>query len=79
MKINYESDSSKNMYQVGNVIRDSDEGLYLIAKANNPEGDLFAVDLHTNLVYGAYKTMADLFHDIGDEDNVLVHAEINVL
>lgn len=76
MKINYESDSSKNMYQVGNVIRDSDEGLYLIA--DSPEGELFAVDLHTNLVYGAYKTMADLFNNLEDEDNVLVHAEINV-
>ena len=76
MKINYESDSSKNMYQVGNVIRTSDEGLYLIA--DNPEGEIFAVDLHTNLVYGAYKTMNDLFNDIEDEDNVLVHAEINL-
>ena len=76
MKINYESDSSRNMYQVGNVIRTSDEGLYLIA--DNPEGEFFAVDLHTNLVYGAYKTMNDLFNDIEDEDNVLVHAEINV-
>ncbi len=76
MKINYESDSSKNMYKVGNVIRTSDEGLYLIA--DNPEGEIFAVDLHTNLVYGAYKTMNDLFNDIEDEDNVLVHAEINV-
>ena len=76
MKINYESDSSKNIYQVGNVIRTSDEGLYLIA--DNPEGEIFAVDLHTNLVYGAYKTMNDLFNDIEDEDNVLVHAEINV-
>ena len=76
MKINYESDSSKNMYQVGNVIRTSDEGLYLIA--DNPEGEIFAVDLHTNLVYGAYKTMNDLFNDIEDEDNALVHAEINV-
>ena len=76
MKINYESDNSKNMYQVGNIIRTSDEGLYLIA--DNPEGEIFAVDLHTNLVYGAYKTMNDLFNDIEDEDNVLVHAEINV-
>lgn len=76
MKINYESDSSKNMYQVGNVIKNSDESLYLIA--DSPKGELFAVDLHTNLVYGAYKTMADLFNDLEDEDNVLVHAEINV-
>lgn len=77
MKINYESDSSKNMYQAGNVIRNSYEDLYLIA--NNPEGKLFVVNLRTNLVYGPYTTMDDLYHDIGDEDDVLVHAEINVL
>lgn len=77
MKINYESDSSKNMYQVGNVIRSSSDFLYLIA--NNEKGELFAVNLSTNRIFGAYKTMDDLFHNIGDEDNVLVHAEINVL
>lgn len=78
MKINYESNSSKNMYQVGNVIRGNDgDDLYLIA--DNAEGELFVVNLSANLVYGAYKTMDDLYHDIGDEDDVLVHAEINVL
>ena len=77
MKINYESNSSEHMYQAGNVIRNSYEDLYLIA--NNPEGKLFVVNLRTNLVYGPYTTMDDLYHDIGDEDDVLVHAEINVL
>lgn len=78
MKINYESDSSKNMYQVGNVIRGNDgDDLYLIA--DNAEGELFVVNLSANLVYGAYKTMDDLYHDIGSEDDVLVDAEINVL
>lgn len=32
-----------------------------------------------NCVFGAYKTMDDLLRDIGDYDDVLVHAEINVL
>lgn len=77
MKINYESNSSECMYQAGNVIRNSHEDLYLIA--NNPEGKLFVVNLRTNLVYGPYTTMDDLYHDIGDEDDVLVHAEVNVL
>lgn len=77
MKINYESNSSKNMYQVGNVIRNSYEDLYLIA--NTPEGKLFVVNLRTDLVYGPYTTMDDLYHDVGDEDDVLVHAEVNVL
>lgn len=77
MKINYESNSSERMYQIGNVIRNGYEDLYLIV--NKPEGELFVVNLRTNLVYGPYTTMDDLYHDIGDEDDVLVHAEINVL
>ena len=77
MKINYESSSSERMYQIGNVIRNGYEDLYLIA--NKPEGGLFVVNLRTNLVYGPYTTMDDLYHDIGDEDDVLVHAEVNVL
>lgn len=77
MKINYESNSSERMYQIGNVIRNSYEDLYLIV--NKPEGELFVVNLRTNLVYGPYTTMDDLYHDIGDEDDVLVHAEVNVL
>lgn len=77
MKINYESSSSERMYQIGNVIRNSYEDLYLIA--NKPEGSLFVVNLRTNLVYGPYTTMDDLYNDIGDEDDVLVHAEVNVL
>ncbi|MYY91014.1 hypothetical protein [Ligilactobacillus salivarius] len=76
MKINYESNSSERMYQIGNVIRNSYEDLYLIV--NKPEGELFVVNLRTNLVYGPYTTMDDLFHNIGDYDDVLVHAEINV-
>lgn len=75
MKINYKSNSSERMYQVGNVIR-NDADLYLMA--NNPEGKLFAVNLRTNLVYGPYTTMDDLYCHIGDEDDVLTHAEINV-
>lgn len=77
MKINYESNSSERMYQIGNVIRNGYEDLYLIV--NKPEGELFVVNLRTNLVYGPYTTMDDLYHDIGDEDDVLVHAEVNVL
>lgn len=77
MKINYKSNSTKQTHQVGNVIRSSSDFLYLIA--NNEKGELFVVNLRTNLVYGPYTTMDDLYHDIGDEDDVLVHAEINVL
>jgi hypothetical protein len=76
MKINYESNSSERMYQVGNVIR-NDNDLYLMA--NNVKGELFAINLRTNLVYGPYTTMDNLYRDVGDEDDVLVHAEVNVL
>ena len=76
MKINYESNSSNRMYQVGNVIRNDDD-LYFMA--DNPEGEFFVVNLRTNLVYGPYTTMDDLYRDVGDEDDVLVHAEVNVL
>lgn len=77
MKINYKSNSTKQTYQVGNVIRSSSDFLYLIA--NNEKEELFVVNLSDNCVFGAYKTMDDLLRDIGDYDDVLVHAEINVL
>jgi hypothetical protein len=77
MKINYKSNSTKQTHQVGNVIRSSSDFLYLIA--NNEKGELFAVNLSTNCIFGAYKTMDDLYHDVGSEDDVLVNAEINVL
>lgn len=67
---------SERMHQVDNTIK-NDDGLYLIA--TNPEGKFFAVNLRTDLVYGPYTTMDDLYHDIGDEDDVLVHAEVNGL
>lgn len=67
---------SERMHQVDNTIK-NDDGLYLIA--TNPEGKFFAVNLRTDLVYGPYTTMDDLYHDIGDEDDVLAHAEVNVL
>lgn len=79
MKINYESNNNEHVYRVGDVIRNSYDDLYLIA--DNPEGNFFVVNLRTNLVYGAYKTMDDLRRDvgIGDEYDALVHAEVNVL
>lgn len=79
MKINYESNNNEHVYQVGDVIRNSYDDLYLIA--DNPEGEFFVVNLRTNIVYGAYKTMDDLCRDVGvgDEYDVLVHAEVNVL
>ena len=50
MEINYESNNSGRTYQVGDVIRNGYDDLFLIA--DNPEGDLFVINLGTNLVYG---------------------------
>lgn len=79
MKINYESNNNEHVYRVGDVIRNGYDDLYLIA--DNPEGEFFVVNLRTDLVYGAYKTMDDLCRDvgIGDEYDALVYAEVNVL
>ena len=40
MKVNYESNSSDHMYQAGNVIRQGDDGLYLIAN-NKKKGTVY--------------------------------------
>lgn len=79
MEINYESNNSGHTYQVGDVIRNSYDDLYLIA--DNPERKIFVVNLRTNFVYGPYETMDDLRCDIGigDGNDTLVRAEINVL
>lgn len=57
---------SERMHQVDNTIK-NDDGLYLIA--TNPEGKFFAVNLRTDLVYGSYTTMDDLYRDVCDEDD----------
>ena len=57
---------SERMHQVDNTIK-NDDGLYLIA--TNPEGKFFAVNLRTDLVYGPYTTMDDLYRDVCDEDD----------
>lgn len=68
----------KQTTEIAKILKkDGYEDLYLIV--NKPEGELFVVNLRTNLVYGPYTTMDDLYHDIGDEDDALVHAEVNVL
>lgn len=79
MEINYVNNNSGHTYQVGDVIRNGYDDLYIIA--GNPEGNFFVVNLRTNLVYGPYAAMDDLRCDvgIGDEYDVLVRAEINVL
>lgn len=79
MKINYDSSNNEHTYQVGDVIRNSYGDLYLIA--TNPEEEFCIINLRTNMVYGGYKAMDDLCRGvgIGSGNDVLVHAEINIL
>ena len=58
---------SERIHQVDNTI-ENDDDLYLMAV--NPEGKFFAVNLRTDLVYGPYTTMDDLYCDVCDEDDV---------
>ena len=51
MKINYESDSSRNMYQVGDVIRNGDD-FYLIAK--DFDDKYYYICLNQNFVSPSY-------------------------
>ena len=79
MKINLKSNNSSRAYQVGDTIINSEDDLYLIA--DNPEGELFAINLRANIVYGPYKTMDDLCCNVGISDvyDTLVDTEVNVL
>ena len=57
MKINYESDSSRNMYQVGDVIRNGDD-FYLIAK--DFDDKYYYICLNQNFVSPSYETLEEL-------------------
>ena len=76
MKINFKSkENAKNIYKVGNVIKDESDILYLIA--TNIDGGYNVVDLSNNQVFGTFKTLEDLFINTGDEYDKLINVEIN--
>ena len=77
MKINYESDSSNAIYQVGNVIKKCTGALWFIA--DNVDGGYSVVNLSTDQIFGTYDTLESLIRNAGDESDTLVNAEINVL
>lgn len=77
MKINFDEVDYKEMYKVGNVIRNSDNMLFLVAEGS--EYGYVLVNLSKNMVTRAYETLEELSENFGEEDDVLVHAEINVL
>ena len=77
MKINFDEVDYKEMYKVGNVIRNSDNMLLLVAEGS--ECGYVLVNLSKNMVTRAYETLEELSEKFGEEDDVLVNAEVNVL
>lgn len=77
MKINLKKIKEKyeEMYKVGNVIKDENNVLYLIT--TNVDDGYSIVDLNNNRVFGTYKTLEDLYINIGDEADKLINVEIN--
>jgi hypothetical protein len=77
MKINFKKTKEKyeEMYKVGNVIKDENNVLYLIT--TNVDDGYSIVDLNNNRVFGTYKTLEDLYINIGDEADKLINVEIN--
>lgn len=77
MKINFKKTKEKyeEMYKAGNVIKDENNVLYLIT--TNVDDGYSIVDLNNNRVFGTYKTLEDLYINIGDEADKLINVEIN--
>ena len=76
MKINFKNKpKSEDMYKVGNVIKDENNILYLIT--TNIDDGYSIVDLNNNQVFGTYKTLEDLYINVGDESDKLINVEIN--
>lgn len=76
MKINFKNKAkSEDMYKVGNVIKDENNVLYLIT--TNIDDGYSIVDLNNNQVFGTYKTLEDLYINVGDETDKLINVEIN--
>lgn len=76
MKINFKNNSRTDMYQVGNVIKNSAGGVWLIT--DNVDGGYSVVNLPTSQIFGTYDTLESLIRNAGDESDILVNAEVNV-
>ena len=77
MKINFNEANFKEKYKVGNVIKDYDDNLFLVVESS--ESGYALVNLNKNFVTGIYETLEELAEKLGDKEDVLVNAEINVL
>lgn len=77
MKINFDGRRElKDIYQVGNVIKDYTNTLYLIV--GNVEDGYAMVNLTNNNVTEKVSTLEELVDTYGEDEDVLVNAEINV-
>ncbi|WP_419894394.1 hypothetical protein ACN6K0_08825 (plasmid) [Ligilactobacillus salivarius] len=77
MKINFDNRRElKDIYQVGNVIKDYTNTLYLIV--GNVEDGYAMVNLTNNNVTEKVSTLEELADTYGEDEDVLVNAEINV-
>lgn len=77
MKINFDGRRElKDIYQVGNVIKDNTNTLYLIV--GNVEDGYAMVNLSNNNVTEKVSTLEELVNINKDEYDVLADVEINV-
>ena len=77
MKINFNSRRElKDIYKVGNVIKDCDDVLFLVVESSS--GGYALVNLTDNIVTATHETLKELADINEDEGDTLVHAEINV-
>ena len=76
MKINFDEVDYKEMYKVGNVIKDCDDVLFLVVESSS--GGYALVNLTDNIVTATHETLKELAEDVKEDDDILVNAEINV-
>lgn len=77
MKINFNDEKPENIYKVGNVIKQADGNLFLVAKGI--DDGYMLVDLTENIVLEKYGTLEDLRIGEQVDTDTLVNVEINVL
>ena len=76
MKINFKNENeTKEMYQVGNVIKAENGSLYLVAAGI--DGGYMLVDLSGNVVLEMYETLEDLRLSEEEPTDLLTNVEIN--
>lgn len=76
MKINFKNENeTKEMYQVGNVIKAENGSLYLVAVGI--DGGYMLVDLSGNVVLEMYETLEDLRLSEEEPTDLLTNVEIN--